>query len=317
MFGKFFQSKTTVTKPALIPDRSDLSFGLPIAADAATLLQQLQFSALKKLYEEATIEDRTFILDKCCLTNQWQHQIETWSLAEPDDFYSNLFHAVLFTFKAWEARTAVVARHVSTDSAMSFADYLEEALGMLQHCQELRGDAEVPARTIRVAMGLSEPDLGRECFEKMAKIYRGHIHGHMFLFNLLTPKWFGNLEDIAEFTEQSKEIMEEHPGLLIILLMELAEKHYVIQDDSRKTALLYIQEQRQVIDQYNQWAKNRVIHPSYRNYINNYFAYLYHVCKEPGERDAIINSLDPSIPLYPWGYLGINTPKEFWRYWKT
>ena len=68
MFSKLFGSKTKIQRPAQIPAETDYSFGDPTAARAAGLLKGSDYPALADLYETASSDEKSFILNRCCLS---------------------------------------------------------------------------------------------------------------------------------------------------------------------------------------------------------------------------------------------------------
>lgn len=214
-------------------------------------------------------------------------------------------------------RTAAYPSDVSENQAALFLDYLDEAYQLLDECVEHYADQpEVFARQIRVCMGLSDAETAQASFQTLLQLDEGHVQGHVFMHQLLTPKWLGSKREIDDFSDWVAAKTDKYPLLCLITLMHMAECYFILAEEDEKNAPKQFKKEFLPIirERYTWFQAQKGLHASYQNHILNYFAFLFHVCDEKDERHRLINQLDPNIPLQPWGYLGIGSSTQFWNY---
>lgn len=266
------------------------------------MLQQQQWNQLEAVAVELMPDDLTRLLDGLCLTDTHSKALANYSRSGDSDFH-RLAAGVHATYVAWQIRGGAYAKYTGKQQLEGFAKHLNTAQ---QHLTTSFGSAtyqaEAAARTVRVSMGLSEPDLAREAFTHCLALAPAHLQAHLFYFNFLTPKWFGSEEVLEEFVEAAPT---SALGQLLeaMYLTEL----FSIHDDSSGAV------QQQFRNQYDQQlaqlaARSRPLTDGslYAVYFNNYLACLNHLLGHLAARNSFLQVLGRHITPYPWAYFGLD-----------
>ena len=166
----------------------DLSFGLIDTLNVKALLQQKQWEQFEAEALALTTDNFTRLLDGLCLTATYSSLLAGYQQSGSSEL-QHLVAGTHATFLAWQARSAAYGRELSQQQKEGFATFLNEAYEHLNRpftTSLLR--AEAAARLVRVAMGLSEPELAQESFAYCLETEPTHLQGHLFYFNVRTPK---------------------------------------------------------------------------------------------------------------------------------
>lgn len=278
----------------------DLSFGLIDALNIKLLLQQKQWSQFESVALAFPTDDFTRLLDGLCLTPAYSTLLAAYTKSGNSEL-RHLVAGTYATFLAWQARSAVYGRELSQQQIEGFAAFLQEAYEHLNRPFTpalLR--AEASARLVRVAMGLSEPELAKEAFAYSLEANPTHLQAHLFYFNVCTPKWFGSEDTLEDFIEQAPTT-ELRELLQAMYLMELYQE---ISDSSAIVKQKFRNDNNRRLD-YLMALGPRPATSLYTIYLDNYLAGLHHAMGQFDQRNLFLNELDAAITNYPWMYFGL------------
>lgn len=297
----FLQSLRSLFKgPGPAAPLNDLSFGLIDKLGIKPLLEQKQWPAFEKLAIELPPDELTRLLDGLCLSEYYAPLLAQYQQSG-DSEMRRLVAAVYATFRAWEARSGAYARELSRQQVDGFTHYLTQAHAHLAPpFTELGLQAQASARLVRVAMGLSEPELAQAAYEQCVALQPRHLLAHLFYFNVLTPKWFGDEEVLEDFvTTASGAALRD-----LLQAMYLVELQFIV-EDSTATAKAHFKNanQRRITDLLA--AEPPAEDSLYAIYFNNYLACLSHNLKEMARRDQFLQALGSRVTTYPWAYFGL------------
>ena len=244
--------------------------------------------------------DLTRLLDGLCLTDAYAQALAGYQQSGSSDL-RRLTAGVHATFVAWQIRGGAYAKYTSSEQLAGFTQQLERAFGQLRHSFAAPAyQAEAAARLVRVAMGLSEPDLARQALKQATALVPDHLQAHLFYFNVLTPKWFGDEEQLEHFVT-----VEAAPALRPLLLAMYAVE--LLYNASEGTALVRQQVRNELAPQLRELLASGPLpgESLHAVYFNNYLAALHYALKQPAARDSFLQMLGPRITPYPWAYYGL------------
>lgn len=267
------------------------------------MLEQKQWQAFDKVVAELAPDELTRLLDGLCLSEYYAPLLEQYQKSGTSEL-RRLIAAVQATFRAWEARSGAYARELSQQQIDGFSHYLGQAHAQLvQPFADPGLQAQAAARLVRVAMGLGEPELAQAAYEQCIAMQPTNLLAHIFYFNVLTPKWFGDEEVLEDFVNAASD-----PNLRDLLqAMYLVELQSIL-DESTAIAKQEMQNsnQRRITDLL---AKRPRIDDSLPSvYFNNYLACLSENLGQTTIRNQFLQTLENRITIYPWAYFGL-TPQ--------
>lgn len=267
------------------------------------MLEQKQWQAFEKVVAELAPDELTRLLDGLCLSEYYAPLLEQYQKSGTSEL-RRLIAAVQATFRAWEARSGAYARELSQQQIDGFSHYLGQAHAQLvQPFADPGLQAQAAARLVRVAMGLGEPELAQAAYEQCIAMQPTNLLAHIFYFNVLTPKWFGDEEVLEDFVNAASD-----PNLRDLLqAMYLVELQSIL-DESTAIAKQEMQNsnQRRITDLL---AKRPRIDDSLPSvYFNNYLACLSENLGQTTIRNQFLQTLENRITIYPWAYFGL-TPQ--------
>lgn len=267
------------------------------------MLEQKQWQAFEKVVAELAPDELTRLLDGLCLSEYYAPLLEQYQKSGTSEL-RRLIAAVQATFRAWEARSGAYARELSQQQIDGFSHYLGQAHAQLvQPFADPGLQAQAAARLVRVAMGLGEPELAQAAYEQCIAMQPTNLLAHIFYFNVLTPKWFGDEEVLEDFVNAASD-----PNLRDLLqAMYLVELQSIL-DESTAIAKQEMQNsnQRRITDLL---AKRPRIDDSLPSvYFNNYLACLSENLGQTAIRNQFLQTLENRITIYPWAYFGL-TPQ--------
>jgi hypothetical protein len=267
------------------------------------MLEQKQWQAFEKVVAELAPDELTRLLDGLCLSEYYAPLLEQYQKSGTSEL-RRLIAAVHATFRAWEARSGAYARELSQQQIDGFSHYLGQAHAQLvQPFTDPGLQAQAAARLVRVAMGLGEPELAQAAYEQCIAMQPTNLLAHIFYFNVLTPKWFGDEEVLEDFVNATSD-----PNLRDLLqAMYLVELQSIV-DESTAIAKQEMQNsnQRRITDLL---AKRPRIDDSLPSvYFNNYLACLSENLGQTAIRNQFLQTLENRITIYPWAYFGL-TPQ--------
>jgi hypothetical protein len=267
------------------------------------MLEQKQWQAFEKVVAELAPDELTRLLDGLCLSEYYAPLLEQYQKSGTSEL-RRLIAAVHATFRAWEARSGAYARELSRQQIDGFSHYLGQAHAQLvQPFADPGLQAQAAARLVRVAMGLGEPELAQAAYEQCIATQPTNLLAHIFYFNVLTPKWFGDEEVLEDFVNAASD-----PNLRDLLqAMYLVELQSIV-DESTAIAKQEMQNsnQRRITDLL---AKRPRIDDSLPSiYFNNYLACLSENLGQTAIRNQFLQTLENRITIYPWAYFGL-TPQ--------
>jgi hypothetical protein len=296
---QFIRQLFSRTKP-----ETDLSYGLITNLGVEPLLAQQQWNTFESKATQLATDDLTRLLDGLCLTTRYAPALTTY-LAAGSSELRTLVAAVRATFLAWESRGAMVATETGEQQFDGFFHYLNQAFELLnQPFQTPLLEAEVGARMVRVAMGLSEAELAADAFSACTDLSPNHLMGHYNYLRVVSPWWLGSLETLQQFVESIAD-----PTLYqLFRLIHLHEVNSYLQHEHNSTALAKELLQR---DYRAQLAAALAGPPVAEGttlaaiYYNNYLAALHHLLGNAAARNPLLLALGPHIMPLPWSYFGL------------
>jgi hypothetical protein len=295
----FQQLRQLFTSPTALVQ--DLSFGLIDSLNVKALLQQKQWEQFETVALALTTDDFTRLLDGLCLTPAYGALLAGYKQSG-DSELRHLVAATHATFLAWQARSPAYGRELSPQQIEGFAAFLNEAY---QHLNRpfttalLR--AEAAARLVRVAMGLSEPELAQEAFAHCLETNPTHLQGHLFYFNVCTPKWFGSEDALEGFVDQAPNTDLRN----LLQSMYLTELYQEVADSSASVKQQFRHDNSRLLE-YLTALPPLPATSLYNVYLTNYLAGLHHALNQLDQRNAFLNELGSAITYYPWMYFGLD-----------
>lgn len=265
------------------------------------MLQRQQWQQLEAVVAGLATDDLTRLLDGLCLTDDYGKSLTQYQKSGQSEL-RRLVAGVHATFLAWQARSGLYAKYLTSKQAGNFQSYLAQAADYLQRpFSSPAYQAEASARTVRVAMGLSEPELAREAFEQCTAQKPAHLQAHLFYFNVCTPKWFGSEDELEEFVSASPDSMRS-----LLEAMYLVELYREVSDGAEIVRQKFRNDNQRRIDQLLSQSEPLTDGALDSIYFNNYVAGLSHALNLPAERDKFLRALGPFITAYPWAYFGLS-----------
>ena len=264
------------------------------------MLEQKQWLAFEKLATGLPPDELTRLLDGLCLSEYYAPLLALYQQSG-DSEMRRLVAAVYATFRAWEARSGAYARELSQQQIDGFTHYLTQAHAHLAPpFRKPALQAQASARLVRVAMGLSEPELAQAAFAQCVALQPRHLLAHLFYFNVLTPKWFGDEEVLEDFVtiDSDAALRDLLQAMYLVELQSGVEDSTALARADFKNA-----NQRRIAELL---AKKPLAEDSlYAIYFNNYLACLSHNLGELARRDQFLQALGSQITIYPWAYFGL------------
>lgn len=310
MFKKLFKVFNSGNEASDI----DLSLGYRRLHEFKLLLEQKNYTAFEKEYEKLEWDAKTLLCEGIGLNPSCEQSIAAWITTNPSSYIANLFAGVSFTSQAWIARTGAQGSEVSEERAQLFFDFLEKAANHLKIADEINpDDAETCARTIRVYMGLGvEREVTEGYFIAANNIQEGHFMAHMMMINYLTPKWRGSIEEMYDFA--NNQFAESNSTLLMTLpLFAIIEEwlYYGMTDEKDSEEQVFKNEDlketiKVMYSDYREEATNSLLIP----YLYNYFAFVFHMFKEPELARDAASKIQGKMTVYPWAYIGLDKNKQ-------
>jgi hypothetical protein len=297
----FFQSlRSLFTGSTSQAPANDWSFGLIEAQSIKPMLEQKQWQAFEKVAAELAADDLTRLLDGLCLSDYYVPLLEQYQKSGTSEL-RRLVAAVHDTFRAWEARSGAYARELSRQQIDGFSHFLGLAQAQLvQPFTTPSLQAQAGARLVRVAMGLGDPDLARVAYEQCVAIEPTHVLAHIFYFNVLTPKWFGDEDMLEDFADTVAG-----PALRnLVQAMYLVELQSIVDDSTAIAKENFKNQNQRLINEL--LAKQPLFDDSlYAVYFNNYLACLSHNLGQVASRNQFLQALNGRVTTYPWAYFGL------------
>lgn len=297
--GIFQQLRQLFTKPvSSVPDKS---FGLFERLGIGSMLTQRQWLQLEAVAAQLSPDDLTGLLDGLCLTDAHASALASYQQAGKSDL-RRLIAGVHATHVAWQIRGGAYAKYLGEAQVAGFQQHLAEAYEQLTTpFTSPTYQAEAAARTVRVAMGLSEPEVAQQAFERSVALVPGQLQAHLFYFNVLTPKWFGDEEKLERFVDA--EAAPAHRPLLqamyaVELFFQVADSTELVQQQTRNELAPRLKALER--------AAPLTDDSLYAVYFNNYMACLQHLVGQVQARTVYLRVLGSRITPYPWAYFGLN-----------
>ncbi|MEO3768652.1 hypothetical protein [Streptomyces sp. B5E4] len=153
--------------------------------------------------------------------------LEVWLEKDGDDPDAALVSAGLQICRAWEARTAARAKHVSRDRFAEFFRILGQATPVIDKATELNPGDPVPWRVaLQHARGTQAP---RPVFDRLLLNVMDcdpdHYGCHANALQFLCAKWYGSHEEMFDFAETAAA--RARPGRLLAALPVEAVTEYL------------------------------------------------------------------------------------------
>lgn len=266
------------------------------------MLRQQQWNQLEAVAAKLLPDDLTRLLDGLCLTDAHSQDLAKYIKSGDSDF-RRLVAGVHATYVAWQIRGGAYAQYVAKQQLDGFSKQLNTAHQYLTTpFSSTTYQAEAAARTVRAAMGLSEPELAQEAFTRCLTLAPTHLQAHLFYFNFLTPKWFGSEEALEEFVEAGST-----PALSQLLeAMYLTELFSIHDDSSAAVQQQFRNYHAQRLTQLVTRSHSLTDGSLYAVYFNNYLACLNHLLGQLDARNSFLQVLGRHITPYPWAYFGLD-----------
>lgn len=285
------------------PNTKTLAFGMPEVSQVGQWLKDNKYDEIVTCYQNLENNDKSLLLDGVALNHVYMDDAIKWQSKEPDNYLANIFSGVALTFKAWQARTGQLAKYVTEEQAQGFFNYLETAFEHLSKSTNLNpSEPEAYARLIRVFMGFSEKEQAQGCFETILSLDSNHLAGHMFMVNLLAPKWLGSKDEMRDFAVKCAS--QNNDSLLYTVYLMYAVQSFVDLANEDYTQA----------EQRFKWSFEANIKKVYkktdfnsitslqRYHLHNYFSYLFYVLGENKLRNKEIDAIGENISMFPWIY---------------
>ncbi|GLY07381.1 hypothetical protein [Actinoplanes sp. NBRC 101535] len=126
-------------------------------------------------------------------------------VADPDDHTAAVMLAAHQVWRAWEARSAATAEHVTEQGYAMFHRWLVKAERLLvETAARAPGDATVWTQRLITARGLQLglPEVRRR-YARLAAVAPHHLPGQYQLLQSLCPKWGGTWEQAYAFAREA------------------------------------------------------------------------------------------------------------------
>lgn len=293
-----------------VPNTKSLGFGLPQVPQVIGLLEEEKYDEIPQIYSGLSDGDKTLLLDGIGLNENTINPAIRWHRKQPDSWLANLFAGVAYTFIAWKERTGQFAKHITEAQAHGFFENLQEALNCLSEAAAFKAnEAEIYSRLIRVNMGFGEKEAANNCFQTLRSLAPNHIDGHMFMVNLLAPKWLGSFEEMRDFAEPFKNPQKNDVGY-VVYLMFVTQQYMDLSYENERTADRIFKKtyQATVKETYAQFDIPSI--PSLqRYYLHNHFAYVFYLLDETKLRNKEIDLIGQHIGL-PWAHTDIEGERD-------
>ena len=295
-----FLKKRKINK---LPNSKSIAFGLPHVNKVKQMLEKHQYEAILETYNALKNDERTLLLDGISLEENTIDLVFQWYKEQPENWLANLFVGVAYTFVAWKERSSRQAKYVSSSQFRGFRENLEEANKCLSKVITLKPDeAETYARLIRVNMGLSDKANAQNYFRTLVALDANHLGGHLFMANLLAPKWLGSFEEMKTFAEQFRN--PQNNDLRYVVYLMFAVQHFVdLSDENEYTAEKIFNHQYKniILKDYAQFDIPQ-IDSLQRYHLHNYFSYLFFLLGKNKLRNKEIDLIGEHVAFFPWAY---------------
>jgi len=267
------------------------------------MLEQKKWQAFEEVAIGLAPDELTRLLDGLCLSDYYAPLLEQYQKSGTSEL-RRLVAAVHATFRAWEARSGAYARELSQPQIDGFSHYLGQAHAQLvQSFATPSLQAQAAARLVRVAMGLSDPELAQAAYEQCVALQPTSLLAHIFYFNVLTPKWFGDEDVLEDFVDNVSD-----PNLRDLLQAMYLVELQSIMDEETTIAKQEMQNRNQHRIDKLLAKKPRLEDTLPSIYFNNYIACLSENLGQTAIRNQFLQTLENRITIYPWAYFGL-TPQ--------
>lgn len=294
-----------------ISNTKSIAFGLPQVQEVNQFIENEDFNAIAALYMSLNSDEKSLLLDGVARNDNNIDLLHKWHSLQPEEWIANLFAGEAYAFVAWRERTGQDAEYLTDSQIEGFFENLEQANTCLSKANLLKPkEAEIYARLIRVKMGLSEKEKAQNCFDTLVSIEPNHLCGHLFMVNLLAPKWLGSFEEMKTFASQFESPQKN--DLRYVVFMHFAMQHFVdLSYKNENTAeKIFKKTYHNTIKKAYQQFEIPSIPSLHRYYLHNYFSYLFYLLDENKLRNKEIDLVGNHISLFPWAYAEVDGERD-------
>lgn len=293
-----------------IPNTKSLAFGLPQVSQVIGFLEEEEYDKIAQIYSGLSDGDKTLLLDGIGLNENTINAVIRWQRKQPDNWLANLFAGIAYTFIAWKERTGQFAKYITEAQAQGFFENLQEAIECLSEAATLKADeAEIYSRLIRVNMGLGEKKAANNCFQTLCSLAPKHIGGHMFMVNLLAPKWLGSFEEMKNFAQPFKSPSQNDVGYIVYLMFVIQQYMDLNYENERTADRIFKKTYRATVKETYAKFDMPNIPSLQRYYLHNHFAYVFYLLDENKLRNKEIDLIGQHIGL-PWSDADIEGERD-------
>lgn len=263
-------------------------------------------------------QERTWLLGRVGDVDGIERWIPAVIAAEPDSALALLVSGARRVSWAWEARTALQAKHVSREQFKTFHERLRVAEEELYEVAEREPGWVAPWYFLQISgRGLQVgQEVSRLRFEAAVSRCPEHLGAHKQQLQQVCAKWSGSHEEMHGFARTS--MLKGSEGGPLGELVALAHlEHWLELDGGEDTA--YIRRP-DVVAELHEAADRSVRHPAYerpRDWISafNTFAMAFSLAGEKKAAAGLFNALEGRVMDFPWQYINNDATKAFskWR----
>ncbi|MCB2378393.1 hypothetical protein LGH70_12410 [Hymenobacter sp. BT635] len=288
------------------PEERDLSFGLKAEYGIDALVRRQQWAAVEATAQALPGDALSRLLDGICLSHQHHEEVTRYAVAAASEF-GHLLAGAWYLFLAWEARTGKWGNQLTTAEVDGFGHYLSLAEQSLNRpFANPAFGSEAQARLVRVWMGFSEKDKALDSFTHSTALDETKFWAYHHLFKVLSAKWLGSKDELRAFVD-AVELPAMRYALLAMYLVEVFDDFDT--EDARSAQRKWYAENRAGVAQLLALPALPVNSSLVSVYANNNLAYLWHLLGEREKRDRLLDQLGNRVPVYPWAYFGLDSPK--------
>lgn len=294
-----------------LPNTKNIAFGFSKVPIVNNLLKTQNFQEIGNIYATLKNDEKSMLLEGAALNRTTVNDILKWHNQQPEDWLANLFAGVGYTFIAWEERSGQFAKYLSEGQITGFLGNLEKARECLNKARLLNPkEAEIYSRLIRLNMGLSQKSAAQDCFEKLCALDPTHLDGHIFMLNLLTPKWLGSEEEMKELALQFKNPAKNDLRYVIFLRYVVEYFFNLSYSNVPNPERIVKQEFETTIRAtYAQFDIPKI--PSLHRYLlHNYFSFLFYMFGDRSMRNKEIDLIGKNLTYIPWAYCGVDGQRD-------
>jgi hypothetical protein len=309
LFGRF-----TRPAPRLDADRWDPD----LAAMRAAAVRRDWPDLRERLGKIPDGPERTWLLASVADVAGIEGWIPAVIAAEPDSALALLVSGARRVSWAWEARTALRAKHVSREQFKTFHERLRVAEEELYEVAEREPGWVAPWYFLQMSgRGLQVgQERARLRFEAAVSRCPGHPGVYEQQLQQVCAKWSGSHEEMHGFARTS--MLESPEGSPLGELVALAHLEHWLDLESGEDAA-YIRRP-DVVAELHEAADRSVRHPAYerpRDWIStfNTFAMAFSLAGEKKAAAEFFTALEGRVTNFPWQYINNDATKAFgkWR----